>query len=305
MSSSEGPHAPSNVSSKPPRLPRTLATFTDVVRVGGRRAPMSDLYHRLMDMSWGRLLAFTALGYLTVNTLFALAYLAGGDCIENAAPGSFRDAFFFSVQTMATIGYGKLVPRTSYANVMVAFEALCGIVATAMGTGLMFAKFARPTARVLFSRVVAVASRDGVRSVMFRMANERGNQIVEATLRLVLSRNEVTSEGEAVRRFYDLALSRDRNAVFALSWTAIHPITRESPLYGETVESLIESDAMLIVSLMGIDETSAQTVHARHVYGPEEMRWDERFVDILDRDESGRRRIDYRRFHDTKPQPPQ
>lgn len=262
---------------------------------------MSDLYHHLMDMSWARLMVFIAAAYLTINTLFALAYLAGGDCIENATPGSFHDAFFFSVQTMATIGYGKLVPRTSYANAMVAFEALCGIVGTAMSTGLMFAKFARPTARVLFSRVAVVSERDGVASLMFRMANERGNQIVEASLRVVLSRNETTREGESVRRFHDLALSRDRNAVFALSWTAIIPITEASALRGETSESLADSDAMLIVSLMGIDETSAQTVHARHVYYPEDLRWNERFVDILDRTPEGRRRVDYRAFHDTRP----
>lgn len=262
---------------------------------------MSDLYHLLMDMSWARLMVFIAAAYLTLNTLFALAYLAGGDCIENAVPGSFHDAFFFSVQTMATIGYGKLVPRTSYANAMVAFEALCGIVGTAMSTGLMFAKFARPTARVLFSRVAVVAKRDGATSLMFRMANERGNQIVEASLRVVLARNETTREGESVRRFYDLALSRDRNAVFALSWTAIHPIDGASALRGETWESLADSDAMLIVSLMGIDETSAQTVHARHVYYPEDLRWNERFVDILDRTPEGRRRVDYRVFHDTRP----
>jgi inward rectifier potassium channel len=285
----------------PPRMARTTQPFTDVARIGARRAPLSDLYHQLMDMSWGRLMAFIAVAYTTINTLFALAYLAGGDCIENARPGSFHDAFFFSVQTMATIGYGKLVPRTSYANAMVAFEALCGIVGTAMATGLMFAKFARPTARVLFSRVAVVAKRDGVESLMFRMANERGNQIVEATVRVVFARNEMTREGESMRRFYDLPLSRDRNAVFTLSWTAVHPITPGSYLDGATVDSLAASDTLLIVSLMGLDETSAQTVHARHVYYPEDLRWGERFVDILSRGEDGRRQIDYRVFHDTQP----
>lgn len=296
------------MSSEPTAPPRPLSpvrptTFNDAVRVGLRPAPLRDLYHSLMKMSWARMLAFIAGAYLTLNTLFALAYLAGGDCIENAEPGSFHDAFFFSVQTMATIGYGKLVPRTTYANAMVAFEALCGIVGTAMATGLMFAKFARPTARVMFSRVAVVSTRDGQRSLMFRMANERGDQIVEASVRVVLTRNEVTAEGERVRRFHDLTLSRDRNAAFALSWTAVHPITRSSPLHDVTYESMVASDALLIVALVGIDEVSAQTVHARYVYGPNDLRWDERFVDVLGRTDDGRRLIDYRVFHDTTRDP--
>ena len=293
------------MSAEPPVAPpRVRQPFTEVVRIGARSTLVGDLYHHLMDMSWVLLLGFIGCAYLVLNTLFALAYLAGGDCIENARQGSFHDAFFFSVQTMATIGYGKLVPHTTYANAMVALEALCGIVGTAMATGLMFAKFARPTARVLFSKVVVVSSRDAVRSLMFRMANERGNQIVEATVRVVLARNERTVEGESVRRFHDLALARDRNAIFALSWTAVHSITPESPLHNATYASLLACDAMIIVSLMGIDETSAQTVHARAIYYPEDLRWNERFVDIISRAPDGRRQIDYRVFHDTQPMEP-
>ncbi len=288
--------------SEPP--PRRATPFDNVVRVGAREAPLADLYHRLMEARWRWLLGTILVAYLALNTLFAGIYLLGGDCVENAQPGSFRDMFFFSVQTMATIGYGKMVPRTTWANVWVSVEALCGIVGTAMATGLMFAKFSRATARVLFSRCAVVSRRDGVESLMFRMANERGNQIAEATVRLVMSRSEVTPEGERVRRFYDLPLARDRNAAFTLSWTVIHPITRASPLHDGTRESLAESATIFIVTVMGMDDTSGQTIHARHVYNPEDLRWGERFVDIITELPDGGRRIDYTRFHDTQPMPP-
>lgn len=298
--SPDAPPPPDTSLPPPPVRARGFDLTADVVRVGARAAPLNDLYHQIMGATWGRMLAAIFAAYLTLNALFALLYLAGGDCIENAAPGSFRDAFFFSVQTMATIGYGKMVPHTMYANAVVSVEALCGIVGTAMATGLMFAKFSRPNARVLFSEVAVVSRRDGVASLMFRMANERGNQIVEASLRVVLSRNEVTPEGERVRRFHDLALARERNAAFALSWTAIHPLSRASPLHDATMETLRANDTLLIITLVGIDETSSQTVHARHVYRPDDLRWNERFVDILTTLPDGRRQVDYRRFHDTE-----
>ena len=190
-----------------------------------RAGPGGDLYHFLLRSTWLRLLVVLVVVSAGINALFALAYMATGDGIENARPGSFADAFFFSVQTLATIGYGKLVPRSLAANVLVALEALVGLLGLAMVTGLVFAKFSRPTARVLFSRMAVVSRRDGVPALMFRMANERGSGIVEAQVHVVLARNETTAEGEAVRRFYDLDLSRRQNALFALSWTVIHPIT--------------------------------------------------------------------------------
>jgi inward rectifier potassium channel len=287
------------MSTTPP--PPRVTPFENVERIGTRSAPLTDLFHQIMAARWRALLGAILVAYLALNTLFAGLYLLGGDCVENAEPGSFRDMFFFSVQTMATIGYGKMVPRTTWANAVVSVEALCGIVGTAMATGLMFAKFSRTSARVLFSRVAVVARRDGVESFMFRMANERGNQIAEATVRVVASRNEVTPEGERVRRFYDLSLTRDRNAAFTLSWTVIHPISRASPIHDATRESFLASGTLIIISVVGTDDTSGQTVHARHVYTPDDLRWNERFVDILSDLPDGRRQIDYTRFHDTQP----
>lgn len=260
-----------------------------------------DAYFFLLTRPWPWLLALFAGLYLGVNALFALAYLGCGDAIANARSGSFADAFFFSVQTLATIGYGTWAPRTFAAHVLVAVEAFVGLLGFALATGLAFAKFSRPTARVLFSDVAIVAPRDGVPSLMFRMANERGNQIVEAEVHAVLARDETTAEGEAVRRFHDLPLVRRRNALFALTWTAVHPITPESPLAGATPESLAAAEAEVVVSLVGLDETVSQTVHARHVYPASRIRWGVRFADVVSRLPGGGRRVDLRAFHDVVP----
>ena len=266
-----------------------------------RRLIPADLYHLLLTSSWPRLLGLLAIAYAAANALFALGYLIEPDAIENARPGSFADAFFFSVQTMATIGYGRMVPRTFLANTLVTLETLTGLLALAMITGLVFAKFSRPTARVLFSRVAVIGRRDGVRAFMFRMANERGNNIVEAQVHVALARQEVTAEGESVRRFYDLELARRLNPIFPNTWTVIHPIVDGSPLYHATATSLAVEDARIVVSVVGLDESYAQTVHARHSYGAQDIAWDARFVDIVTRDANGGLRIDYGQFHDVVP----
>jgi len=271
-----------------------------IVRLGLPPRRFSDLYHRLLNLSWPRLIGIITAAYVLGNVAFALLYWLTPDALENAS-GAFLDAFFFSVQTMATIGYGKMTPHSIFANVMVTVEAFMGLLSLAMVTGLLFAKFSKPTARVLFSKVAVISMRDGQRSLMLRMANERGNQIVEAQLRVVLARSETTQEGESVRRFYDLPLLRERNAIFALSWTAVSPITEKSPLFGATPESLQAQQAEIICSVIGIDETFSQTVHARHSYVAAELAWNARFVDILTLHPDGRREIDYTRFHDVQP----
>lgn len=265
-------------------------------RTGLKRYFLKDLYHFFLTTKWRWLLLFIVGLYLLLNLLFAGLYQLGGNCVEGAY--SFSDKFFFSVQTMATIGYGKMVPITGFSHVLVTIESLIGLSGFALATALMFAKFSRPTARVLFSHHVVISKRDGLPCLMLRIANERGNQIVEAQVRLVLARSEKTLEGEEVRRFYELPLSRDRNAIFALTWTVIHPITKDSPFFGATLESLTEQNATLLVSLMGMDETFSQTVHARYVYQAEEIRWGYRLVDILSRLPNNRIRVDYTKFHE-------
>jgi len=261
-----------------------------------------DVYHHLITASWPYLLFLIAATFVVINCLFALAYMLDGG-VENARPGSFADVFFFSVQTMATIGYGKLAPATLIANLLMSVEALSGLVSLALVTGLIFAKFSRPTARVRFTRNVVVSMRDGVPSVMFRMANVRANQIVEAQVHVVFARQERTVEGEDVRRFYDLELTRYRNALFALSWTVIHPIGESSPFYGADRDALAAAKVSLIVSMTGLDETFSQTVHARHEYSFDEIIWGARLVDILGPMPAGQLTISYDRFDGVEPAP--
>jgi len=272
-----------------------------VVAIGLRPRPLSDLYHFLLSSAWWQLLLIIAAGYVSVNALFALVYLALGDGIEHARPGSFADAFFFSVQTMATVGYGNLWPRTPAANVLATVEMIIGGMGLALMTGLVFSKFARPTARVLFSEVAVVRTWEGEPALMFRMANARASQIVEARVGVMLARTERTAEGDEVRRLHDLRLLRAQHALFTLTWTAIHPIDAASPLRGEDARSLAEREAVIVVSFSGFDESLATTTHARHVYRAADVLWNRRLANVLVRGARGERIIDYRQFHATEP----
>lgn len=273
----------------------------DVVAIGLRPQVLADVYYFLIASSWRRLFAVLVGVYLTVNAIFAVAYVALGDVIENARPGSFADAFFFSVQTMATVGYGRLAPKTFGANLLSTIEIITGMLGLTIMTGLVFAKFARPTARVLFSRVAVVAPFEGVPSLMFRMANARASQIVEAHVSVMMVRTERTREGDEIRRVHDLRLRRAHSALFALTWTAIHPMTPESPLYGLDPESLRDAELTVTVSFTGYDESLAASVHARATYGPDEIRLGHRFRDLFVTLPDGQRAIDYRRFHEIVP----
>jgi inward rectifier potassium channel len=273
----------------------------NVIRLGSNRSYWSDTYHLLLTIHWVWLIGLICLGYIIINSGFALLYLLGGDCLKNAVPNSFFDAFFFSVQTMATIGYGSIYPSTLYANAIVVIEALVGLIVVAMSTGLMFARFARPTSRILFSQVAVITTHDGLPTLMFRAANERQNTILEAKLWAVLLRDEISAEGAVMRRFHDLKLTRSQTPIFALTWMAMHIIDESSPLHGMTMQTLKEIDAEIIVTLTGIDETFAQTINARHSFITEEIKLDMKFVDILTRLPDGGRSIDYRLFHQVTP----
>jgi inward rectifier potassium channel len=196
-----------------------------------------DLYHFLVTCSWPALIGLIAAAFTFANLLFAAGYYFDQG-IENARSGSFADMFFFSVQTMATIGYGKMEPVTLFSNLLVSIEAFVGLLALALMTGLVFSKFSRPTARIRFSRYIVIGPRDGVHSLMIRAANLRANRIVEADMHVVLARQEVTAEGDTIRRLYDLQMTRSRSSMFALSWTAVHQIVEGSPLFGQTRESM-------------------------------------------------------------------
>jgi inward rectifier potassium channel len=260
-----------------------------------------DPYHLMLTVPWPGFLFLIALAYLGINGMFALAYLIGGDSIANAHPGSFIDDFFFSVQTFASIGYGVMTPKTFYANVLVTFEAWVGLLSLAVITGLAFARFSRPTARVLFSEVAVITPYQGVPTLMFRAANQRQNQVLEAQMLVYLMIDEISAEGTRMRRFYDLTLTRNRTPSFVLTWTAMHPIDEQSPLYGISKESLLQAKATFSVSLSGIDETVNQTIYARHIYAAQDIRENHRLVDIFYDTPEGHREIDYTKFHDVVP----
>lgn len=264
-----------------------------------------DPYHLLLTVPWWVFFLLLTLGYGLVNTVFAGLYLMDGnpEAIANAQSGSFADAFFFSVQTLGSIGYGAMYPTTLYTNSVVAIQAMVSIISVAVITGLAFARFARSNARVSFSDVAVVEPYNGVPTLVFRTANRRRNQILEAQLKVYLLRDEVSQEGQQMRHFYRLPLIRDETPRFTLGWTVMHPIDESSPLWGETLQSLEQRNTVILVSLSGLDETIAQSLHARHVYAARDVRWNYRFVDMLYDTARGDRYVDYRFFNAIEPIP--
>jgi inward rectifier potassium channel len=272
-----------------------------VKRVGQQRWHWSDAYHTILTLSWPRFFALIFGVYLVVNLIFASAYYIVPGTIINARPGSFVDAFFFSIETLATVGYGVMSPATVYGHMVASTEILLGMLVVAMLTGLLFARFSRPTARVLFSEVAVITTFDGNRTLMIRAGNERNNLILEASARITLVRKERTKEGETFYRVHDLKLIRDRNSAFAMSWTIMHIIDESSPLFGKNAGDLEIDEAMLHVAISGQDETLNDTVHARQTYEPENVVYDNHFADILFERESGKWSVDFTKFHDVKP----
>jgi inward rectifier potassium channel len=255
----------------------------------------------VLTVPWGVFFVGLLLFFFLINVVFAFFYMADPRGIEHARPGNFWDAFLFSVQTIGSINYSVMVPKTIYANMVVVFEAFFGILNLALITGVVFSRFSRPYARVVFSNVAVVTAFDGIPTLMFRAANQRGNQILDANIVVTFARQEVSREGIAMRRFQELALVRSRSSLFALSWTVMHRIDESSPLYGVSRESLEEGQAELIVLLSGTDETLADIIWARHSYKPHQILWGQRFVDILSTTGRGRRLVDLTRFHQTEP----
>jgi inward rectifier potassium channel len=279
--------------------------FPRIQAVGNDTPFYEDFYFLVLTMSWPRFLAVGAMGFLAANGVFALLYLAAPGSIANARPGSFEDAFFFSVQTMATIGYGVMAPGTLFAHVLVTLEAMIGVVGLAVVTGLTFARFSRPRARVLFTEKMVINHRDGVPHLLVRMANFRHNQILEARLSIILLLVEHTAEGESFRRPVELPLVRDHTAFFNLTWTAMHRIDEASPFHGpDALARLRAARAEILLTLTGYDETLAQNVHARWYYELDDVVWNARFADVITVREDGTRVVDYGHFHELVPLEP-
>ena len=272
-----------------------------VIRLGQKLRWYNDFYHRVLVLRWGTFTLVAFAFYLLLNLGFAGLYLLQAGTIEHSRPGSFADAFFFSIQTMATIGYGVLTPSGSYANLVVTAETMVALVFVTFITGSTFARFSRPSSRVVFSQVMTVGPHDGVPTLAVRLTNSRRNQILEATVNMTLVRTERTLEGRLMRRFYDLTLARTRTPIFALTFTAMHPIDQASPLHGMTVEALEAMYAEVLVSVTGLDETMSQTIHARASYRADEIRFGHRFADMFGFTEGGRLVIDFACFDKVLP----
>jgi len=284
-----------------PRRPSTptdpRASLPTVVARGRRLAPHEDFYHWVLTLTWPAFFAWVSVAYVALNAAFALLYLAVPGSVANAS--NFFDHFFFSVETFATIGYGEMAPQSRWAHAIVSFEALLGILGGAVVTGLTFARFARPSARILFSEKAVVAPRDGVPHLQFRLANWRRNQIAEAQLHVLVLLTETTKEGELLRRPTPVKLVRDRNPMFMLTWTAMHMIDETSVFYGpDAMAKLRAHKAEVFLTLTGLDETLSQTIHTRYRYKLDDIVFGARFADILTLEEDGTRTIDFDKFHD-------
>ncbi len=273
------------------RLLNHDGSFNVVRRRRGLVTSLGD-YHLLLTLSWPRFLLLVAAMFVALNLLFAGAYMAcGPDALDGPAvegtAGHWARAFFFSVQTFSTIGYGHVAPANLSANLLVVFEALCGLLVFALSSGVVFARFSRPIARVRYSDRAVVAPYRGITAFEFRIVNTSRSQLLDLRAQVLLSLMEVDEAGRSVRRFHDLPLERDHVALFPLTWTIVHPIDARSPLAGMDSRRLHAADAEFLVILAGTDETWAQLVHSRSSYKSDEVDWNARFASILLRPDDG------------------
>jgi inward rectifier potassium channel len=273
----------------------------EVITRGIPQEVFQDLYHYFMMVTWPQLFATFGAFFLLFDLIFGFLYHLVPDCIANLNPPGFLGDFFFSVETLATVGYGDMHPQSLYGHSVAMCEIFTGLMLLALITGLMFARFSRPKARFMFARNAVVRHIDGKPTLMFRTANARQNVVQEASARLRMLRDETTVEGYKIRRIRDLPLVRSQHPVFALGWTLMHVIDEASPLRGAKPGSL--ADETFILTLSGTDETTGQVLMARAEYPASAVRWNTAFRDIMSADEQGRLRIDYRGFDDTDPLP--
>jgi inward rectifier potassium channel len=259
----------------------------------------ADISHRCMTASWPAFIGGAALVFVAFNAVFAIFYWIGDSPVSNVPGGAYIDYLYFSIETLSTAGYGDMHPQTHYGHFIATVELFTGIFSMSLMTGLIFARFSRPNARLLFADNPVISSHEGKPTLMVRFANERHNVIGNATAKLWLLQNVWSKEGQQLRRFYELPLIRNEHPALALTWTLYHVVDKGSPLYGLTAETLGASNASLIVVVSGYDVVAAQTVHSRRSYDHPDIRFGHRYADIIGVSEDGRLKIDYGKFHDT------
>lgn len=273
----------------------------NAIKLGMSRFSLRDPYYLVLTVSWPVFFALAVSFYMVTNLCFALAYYAVPGCINNAQPGVFLDHLFFSIETLATVGYGVMSPANVYAHVVASTEIIFGLMSMAVITGLVFTRFSRPRPRLLFSRVAVIGPYDRHPALMLRVVNERHGTVAEAGARLVLVRRALTANGKTMRRFIDLRLERPSTPIIGLSWTLIHPIDEQSPLWGLTAADLARDSDLLVASISGYDESISASVVARQTYTAGAILFDHEFVDVIDQLPTGEVVLDMARFHDAVP----
>jgi inward rectifier potassium channel len=262
-----------------------------------------DLYHRCMSVHWPGFFASAALIFIVLNTVFAFLFWLGNDPIANVAPDLPLplSLFYFSIETLATVGYGDMHPQTNYGHVVATVEIFTGMSFLAVMTGLIFARFSRPRAHFVFAKHPVITPYQGIPTLMVRIANARHNTISQATAQLWVFKLEQTQEGEEFRRFYQLKLDRSEHPMFLLSWTLLHIIDETSPIFGMTADDFVDAEGALVLNVGGVDDSSAQRLYARQLYARSDIRWQHRYRDITGMSPSGRLVLDYTKFHDVVP----
>src|SRR5256886_6211735 len=288
---------------RPQRPIATRAGRTEFLKINAAVCGWRDSYHWVLSLHWARFALFLSSSYAIINLLFAALYVVRPNCIADLESGSFPQAFFFSVETLATVGYGHNYPATVYGHIVVTIEIFLGMIWIAVITGLIFVRFARPTARIVFSNCVVIAPFDGRLSLMFRVANLRHTSMAEAEFRMIYSRDERVLEGEDIRRFYELEVYPKRMISFPAALIIRHTIDELSPLYGITPERLEKEDAFFVASTLSLELVMAASVQSQQDYAVEDVRFGERFVDVYTQLESGQLTVDYGRLHETEPVP--
>jgi inward rectifier potassium channel len=272
----------------------------EFVKLNAEKFEWRDTYHFILTLSWPGFAGFVFGIYLLINIVFAALYLLEAHAVAEMRPGSFFDAFFFSVETLATVGYGHMYPETFYGHLITMLEIIVGMFGLAVITGLIFVRFSRPTARIHFSKVAVIAPFDGVPNLMIRLANLRHQAMVEPEFRMILLRNVITAEGDEVRRFRSLKLEFDRLIAFPAVLTVRHRIDEESPLFGMTPEDFQQQDIRIIASIVGVDTVIVAPVQSFGDYNYDQIEWNRRFVEIYDQNEEGQWTVDYARIDETE-----
>lgn len=290
---------------RPRLVPRANSPKARIIAKGRRRQLFSDTYVELMDATWPKMVGIFLTIFLVINTAYALAYfglanLWHGEGIIHAHPHDFLDYFFFSVQTLATIGYGGMSPQGILTNLLVTLEAVTGFSFYALMTGLVFARFSRPTARLTYSNNAVINNDLGSSHFSLRMINDRGNRIVDAQATLVMLRDEIIADGSTLRRYHDLPLVRSKIPIMQLSWSLFHKIDESSPLFGATIDSLIAQNAEIIISMVGLDESLYSTIHSRFSYIADDIHFDRSFEGIVQRTPDNTVEIYYDKIHNLK-----